>query len=113
MEVQSERIGGVVVLVPTGPLDLSSCDPLARTLADLVARGEVRLVVVDLTEVPLLDSAELGALVQGMKQARAAGGDLRLCGVQPEIRSVLVLTGLTKRLRVYGDRAEAVAFAER
>ena len=112
MEVQSERIGGVVVLVPTGPLDLSSCDPLARTLADLVARGEVRLVV-DLTEVPLLDSAGLGTLVQGMKQARAAGGDLRLCGVQPEIRSVLVLTGLTKRLLVYADRAEAVAFAER
>lgn len=112
MEVQSEWIGGVVVLVPTGPLDLSSCDPLARTLADLVARGEVRLVV-DLIEVPLLDSAGLGALVQGMKQARAAGGDLRLCGVQPEIRSVLVLTGLTKRLRVYADRAEAVAFAER
>jgi anti-anti-sigma factor len=108
VDLQTQHVGGVTVVVATGPLDLGTREPLRRALADLVDSGHVKLVV-DLAGVSHIESSGLGTLVEGMKRARAAGGDLRLCSLQDEVRSVLVLTGLLNRMRTYADREAAVA----
>lgn len=61
--------------------------------------------MVDLSAVPATDSSGLGALIDGLKAARQAGGDLRLAAVNQHLRSALELTNLDRVLKSF-DTAE-------
>lgn len=63
----------------------------------------------DLGAVTYVDSSGLAALVAAMKQARSAGGDLKLCSVQDDVRSILEMTGLAGHIAVLREQDEAIA----
>ncbi|BDZ44823.1 hypothetical protein GCM10025866_07320 [Naasia aerilata] len=69
--------GGVAILRLQGNLNMVSAPAVREAVASLVAEGSSR-VVVDLADVPFLDSSGLGALIGGLKSTRQAGGDLRI-----------------------------------
>jgi anti-sigma B factor antagonist len=97
---------GVLVLKPRGRVNLVAAPGVRMLLADRVAHGSTRIVV-DLAEVPSIDSSGLGALVAGLKTARAAGGDLRLARAAEPVLTVLRLTKVDRVLPVYPDAARA------
>lgn len=107
MEIEVTQSGELAVLVLTGDLDMVAADHLKRTLSELVDSGQLRLVI-DLGGVGYVDSSGLHALVLGMKQARMAGGDVKLCALQADVRSVFEMTRLNKHVAVYPTREEAM-----
>ncbi len=109
MEITIDRrTGSIGVLRLVGPLDLLSAAGLRQQIARAVTDGLHRLVV-DLAEVPLVDSSGLGALIAGLKTARVAGGDLRIARPTAQARGVLELLGLDRVLRLYPTVEEAMA----
>lgn len=60
-----------------GRLDALEASELRRLLTGHLQDGRNNIAV-DLSDLDFLDSAGLAALVKGMKDAREAGGDLRL-----------------------------------
>jgi anti-sigma B factor antagonist len=107
-DVQS---GGETIFRPVGRIDLSSASEIKRRLADAVELGRPRLVV-DLGDVPFIDSSGLGALISGLKVARAAGGYLRIARPNAQARLILELTTLHRVLTPY-DSVEAALAADR
>ena len=112
MELRSLQIHGVTVVGLRGDLDAAAAKQVQERLTDLiladyVANGRARIVV-DLGEVPYVDSSGLAAVITAMKQTRATGGDLKLCGLQDEIRSILEMTGLITQIEVHADREAAI-----
>ena len=91
-----------------GRLDLASAAECKKQLAEAVERGYHRLVV-DMGEVPYVDSSGLGALISGVKSARIAGGDLRLAAPQEQARIALELTTLDRIMTPYETVEEALA----
>src|SRR5213596_3942617 len=108
MDIEVTQSSEVTVVAPKGDLDMAAADQVKRTLTGLIGQGQSRLVM-DLGGVGYIDSSGMGVLVASMKQARAAGGDVRLCGLQKEVLSILVVTHLTKVLAVYASRQEAIS----
>lgn len=108
MDIEVTQTGGVTLVVPTGDLDMGTADQMKRTLSELIEKGQSKLVM-DLTGVSYIDSSGLGALVAAMKQARAVGGNLKLCGLQEDVRSIFEMTRLIKVMAVHSDREEAVS----
>lgn len=108
MDIEVTQTGGVTLVVPTGDLDMGSADQMKRTLSELIEKGQSKLVM-DLASVSYIDSSGLGALVAAMKQARAVGGNLKLCGLQEDVRSIFEMTRLIKVMAVHSDREEAVS----
>ncbi len=108
MEIQVTETKGVTVVVPTGDLDMEAADQIRRTLTELIDKGQLKLVM-DLGSVGYIDSSGLGTLVAAMKQARAAGGNLKLCALQDDVRSIFEMTRLIKVMAVHATRQEAVA----
>jgi anti-sigma B factor antagonist len=51
----------------------------------------------------------MGVLVASMKQARAAGGDVRLCALQADVRAIFEMTRLIKVMSSHPTRQEALA----
>lgn len=108
MDIDVTESSGVSVVAPRGDIDMATVDEVKRALAGLIARGQPRLLI-DLSGVGYIDSSGMGALVATMKQARAAGGDLKLCGLQDEVRSIFEVTRLIRAMSIHPTRQEALA----
>ena len=102
--------GGVAVLALRGKLNMVSAPAVREAITGLVGDGHSR-VVVDLGDVPFLDSSGLGALIAGLKAARQAGGDLRIAAPSDQTRLVLRLTNMERVLTPYDTPEEAFARA--
>ncbi|HLI44319.1 MAG TPA: STAS domain-containing protein [Acidimicrobiales bacterium] len=103
---QSEQAS---VLRITGELDLSASAALRALLAD-----EVQLagppIVLDLSEVPFIDSTCLGVLIAALRQAKASRGGLRLAAARPRVRRAFEIAALDDMFPLF-DTVEAAAAA--
>jgi anti-anti-sigma factor len=109
MEIGVDRRDNHVAVVGLeGRLDMLSAVDVKQKLAAVVADGSHRLVI-DLHKVSFVDSSGLGALVSGLKAARVAGGDLRLAGVDKQVRYILEVSTLDRVLRPYTTVEEALS----
>jgi anti-sigma B factor antagonist len=107
MDLNVERPWVGVVRV-VGRLDGGSAARFRAAVAHAIADGSHHLVV-DLREVPFIDSAGVGALVSSFKAARRADGDLRIAGPNDRVKMSLDLTSLQRLLPLYATVAEALA----
>jgi anti-sigma B factor antagonist len=82
----------------------------ARALQDeLDKQTELRKkVVLNLAEADYLDSFGLGYLVRALNVLRAAGGDLKLCEVNPSVLKVLRITNLVPVFAPFPSEREAI-----
>jgi anti-sigma B factor antagonist len=110
MELVTDQVGQAGVLHVHGRLTMAAAGELKAAVDREVAAGRT-LVVVDLAGTTFLDSSGLGALVGGLRSARAAGGDLRIAGVGAQVRTVLELTTMDRVLRPYASVEDAVGAA--
>lgn len=79
----------------------------AAAVAGLLAGGEKK-VVIDLASVNYVDSASIGCLMDLYRQSTAAGGAIKLAGVQKRVETMLTMTGAQNFLEIHADRAGAV-----
>ncbi|MGY1623951.1 STAS domain-containing protein [Geodermatophilus sp. SYSU D00965] len=98
IEVDVQGAGNSAVLRPRGRLTMVTAPQLRAAVAEAVEARRVR-VVIDLSACEFIDSSGLGAIIGGLKQARQAGGDLRIACVGPQVATVLQLTNLDRVLR--------------
>jgi anti-anti-sigma factor len=91
---------GVVIVKPTGRLNMTAARMLREELHALVETGANRIVV-DLSGIEFIDSSGLGALISGLKVARKAGGDLRIAAPNRQATTVLELTNLNRVLHAH------------
>ena len=102
----NEHGGGVATLRLVGKLNVVAANTLRDYIAVAVAEDQIWLTI-DLTRVDFLDSSGLGALINGFKTARLAGGDLRIIGPNEQVRLVLKLTNLDTLLITVDSAEEA------
>jgi len=79
----------------------------ATSVTSLISAGEPR-VVIDLSAVTYVDSATIGCLMDLHREAAAAGGALKLAGVQKRVETMLVMTGAHEVLDVHPDEPSAI-----
>ena len=79
----------------------------ANTVTTLIGNGE-RKVLLDMSTVTYVDSATIGCLMDLYRQASAAGGVLKLAGVQKRVETMLTMTGAQNFLEIHPDETSAV-----
>jgi anti-anti-sigma factor len=109
MNVTTTHVGPVVVLrVQEARLTYPILADFATVAANHIAAGE-KQVVLDMSTVNYVDSATIGCLMDLYRQASAAGGAIKLAGVQKRVEIMLQMTGAHNFLEVHPDEASAVA----
>lgn len=107
MEMTMTQLGsGVAILKPVGRLNMVSAPHFKEGVTMALGQGATRIVV-DLSEVDFMDSSGLGAIINGLKSAREAGGDLRLAAVSWQAKLVLSLTNMDQVLVLHDDARTA------
>lgn len=87
---------------------MATVHDVRRALSSIFDRGQSRLLI-DLNGVAYIDSSGMGTLIAAMKQARAAGGDVRLCGLQEDVRAIFEMTRVVQAMSIHPTRQEALA----
>ena len=97
-----------IVRVADARLMYPMLSEFAGTVTGLISAGE-RKVLIDLSDVNYVDSASIGCLMDLYRQATAAGGALKLTGVQKRVETMLTMTGAQNFLEMYPDEGQALA----
>ncbi len=107
LEVHTEHVSGATVVRPEGEIDLGSAPELRNSLRDAQQAKPDKLVV-DLTEVPYMDSSGVATLVEAMQMSRKNGGALVLCCMQDRVRSIFEIARLDMVFQIVQTRDEAL-----
>lgn len=102
--VSVRPVAGVDVVKIRGKLALGepTIHDLRERLAELVEHRRYQWLL-DMEEVPTMDSTGIGILVQAMTSSRNRQGDCRLAKVQKFPLQVLKLVSLLKLFQVFDD----------
>jgi anti-sigma B factor antagonist len=88
-----------------GNLEQVSAPQFREAVAGLPSK---KLVVFELSAVPFVDSAGIGALIGAVRRIRELGGGVVVCSPRPSIDRVFRLTGLARVVTVAGSTTEAI-----
>lgn len=103
----SEKEETVIITVEEERMDAHNSGNLKERMLQLFDEGKCQLVI-DLAAVRFIDSSGLGALVSGFKNASARDGSLKLCCLQPQVRSMFELTRLHRVFEIFTTLEEAL-----
>ena len=108
MNVKTEQVGAVsIVRIGETRLMYPILSDFASAVTTLVAAGRTE-VLIDLTPVTYVDSATIGCLMDLYRQVHAAGGHLKLSGVQKRVETMLTMTGAQNFLEIHADEPSAI-----
>lgn len=91
----------------TGQLVVGNRQEFKQAILDQVEQ-DARLVIVDFTNASYIDSSGLGALVSLAKRVRDVDGDLRLVGLNDDMRSLFELTRLDALFPLFASKDDAL-----
>ncbi|MBS1847053.1 MAG: STAS domain-containing protein [Actinobacteria bacterium] len=91
---------------PVGELDAYTVGQFREALTGLAT---ARRLVIDLSAVPFMDSAGLGALIGGIRRTRENNGDVSVACGRPTLTRLLHTTGFDRIVPVVDDVAAALA----
>jgi len=103
-----EKTGATLLELSEERLDAHNSGDLKNEMLALFEDGKNQLVI-DLKDVRFIDSSGLGALVSGYKNASARNGNLKLCSLQPQVKSMFELTRLHRVFEIYPSAEDALA----
>ncbi len=107
MDISHQTLGANVTLVRLcGRLDARSSPHVKVALQKLLDKKQLNIII-DLQEVPFIDSSGLVALVSGLRIARAKGGNIALSGAQSQAQVVFRLTMLDRVFAIHPTLQEA------
>lgn len=109
MTISERAVGSIRLLDIDGPITLGpGADQLNDKVRSLLQQGE-RRILINLANVPYMDSAGLGALVQAYATASRQDGRLRLINLTRKLHDLLVITKLVTVFECFDSEAAGVA----
>jgi anti-sigma B factor antagonist len=105
---QTKDRSGVAVVQVEGQLIVGNRQELKELVQAALDKGE-RRILIDFSRTGYIDSSGLGALVSISRKIREAGGELRLSGLNEDLRSLFELTKLDTLFAVAETPQQALA----
>jgi anti-sigma B factor antagonist len=106
MKITEERIENVFMIAVSGRIDLITSRDLESVLNRAIDKNQ--LIIVDLKDTEYISSSGLRVLLAGLKRLKAKNGDLRLISLQPVVREVFEISGLSNLFSLHINLEEAV-----
>jgi len=106
-----ERDGQILVITPTADLRESAYQDIeaaARDIFDLLARGEIKGLVLDFHRTDFYGSTALGIFVRLWKRISRCGGRMAFCNVSQHEKEILSGTRLDTLWPICPTRADAL-----
>ena len=107
MTISERVVAGVTILDIHGPLLEDASEDFCDSVRPLLLDGHTN-VVMNLHDVPYIDSTSLGEIMRAYTTATRLGGTVKLLQVGPRVRELLTTTRLSGVLVSFDSEDDAV-----
>jgi anti-sigma B factor antagonist len=108
MQIEERAVGDVKVLDLKGRVTLGEGDELLRDKVNSLLNQGYKKIVLNLAEVPYIDSAGLGEIVRTYTTVSKQGGSLKLLNLTKRITDLLSITKLLTVFETFDSENDAV-----
>ena len=109
MEIEERTLENVVVLDLKGKLTIGEGDELLKEKINNLMQQGHRNLLLNLENVPYVDSAGLGGIVHTYTTVSRQGGKLKLVNLTKRITDLLAITKLLTVFETFESEADAVS----
>ena len=109
MHIEERVVGNVMVLDLKGKLTLGEGDELLKDKINSLVQQERKAILLNLEDVPYIDSAGLGEIVRTYTTVSRQGGKLKLVHLTKRIQDLLSITKLLTVFETFDSEQEALA----
>jgi anti-sigma B factor antagonist len=108
MQIAERAVGDVAVLDIKGRITLGDGDELLKDKVNALVSAGKKKIVLNLAEVPYVDSAGLGEIVRTYTTVSRQGGSLKLLNLTKRISDLLAITKLLTVFETFDAEDEAI-----
>ena len=109
MEIHVRTSSNVTIIDLSGNLIIGkSEESLRETIKQMIA-GDCKHLLLNLADVPTIDSSGIGAMIKSFTSVKEAGGKLKVLRPSRMARQLLSITGLLSVLETYEDEKAAIS----
>jgi anti-sigma B factor antagonist len=108
MQIDQRAIGDVTILDLKGKITLGEGDELLKDKVNSLVNQGHKKIVLNLADVPYIDSAGLGEIVRTYTTVSRQGGSLKLLNLTKRITDLLAITKLLTVFETFDTEAEAI-----
>jgi anti-sigma B factor antagonist len=108
MRITRRKEGRVLVIELRGRMAVGEGDAEAGDAIRSAAAGGEKRILLDMSDVPVLDSAGVGELMAAFTSATRRGGVVKLLRLSPRVGEVLMNTRLAGVFEIFENPVEAI-----
>lgn len=108
MQIEERTVGDVLVLDVKGRITLGEGDEILKDKVNSLLNQGLKKIVLNLADVPYIDSAGLGEIVRTYTTVSRQGGSLKLLNLTKRITDLLAITKLLTVFETYESENDAV-----
>jgi anti-sigma B factor antagonist len=108
MQISERAVGDVVVLDVKGRITLGDGDEMLKDKVNAVVNAGKKKIILNLADVPYVDSAGLGEIVRTYTTVSRQGGSLKLLNLTKRISDLLSITKLLTVFETFESEPDAV-----
>jgi anti-sigma B factor antagonist len=108
MQIDERSVGDVMVLDVKGKVTLGEGDEMLKDKVNSLVNQGHKKIVLNLAEVPYIDSAGLGEIVRTYTTVSRQGGNLKLLNLTKRITDLLSITKLLTVFETYDSENDAI-----
>jgi anti-sigma B factor antagonist len=108
MQISERLVDGVIVVDVKGRIALGEGDELLRDKVNSLVNQGRKKIILNLADVPYIDSAGLGEIVRTYTTVSRQGGSLKLANLTKRITDLLSITKLLTVFETFDSENEAV-----
>lgn len=113
MQASVSREGIVVAVAPEGKLTALNVDSFReKTMNILKTHQDLRVLIIDLSQLTFMDSSGLGTLIDLQKKSNDSGREIKLTSLRKEVRLVFEITRAYKLFDIFDSTEEALRVTE-
>ncbi|MEI6244150.1 MAG: STAS domain-containing protein [Acidobacteriota bacterium] len=108
MQIEQRGVGSVMILDLKGKITLGEGDEVLKDkINSLILQGH-KMMLLNLADVPYIDSAGLGEIVRTYTTVSRQGGQLKLVNLTKRITDLLMITKLLTVFETFDNEQEAL-----
>ena len=104
----TRTVGDAVVATLRGEIDLHNSPNVRTTLLKFLEGNKPKKLVLNLAEVPYMDSSAIAVLVEALQKMRKTGGKIYLTNLQPRVKGLLEIARLDSIFSVVASEEDAL-----
>ena len=100
--------GDAIIVAVRGEIDLHNSPELRGALLDMLNRLKPKKLILNLAQVPYMDSSAIAVLVESLQKLRKAGGKIYLTNLQPRVKGLLEIARLDAIFVIVAEEKDAL-----